>query len=180
MTYRQLFLFVEGDDDERFFRSVVLPMLQSAYDAVQFVKFSGLKKEKIRGFLRSITSMKADYILVRDLDRHPCATAAKDGILKFFPQIDPDRIQIVKAEIESWYCAGIPENHSWRSLAIARSPDTSNITKEAFEAAVFQSGQPKLPAMLALLESFDREAAVRRNESFRRFLRKFVPPSSGF
>jgi hypothetical protein len=84
MTYRQLFLFVEGDDDERFFRSVVL-------------------------------------------------------------------------------------------LAIGRCADTSTITKEAFEAAVLQSGQPKLPTMLALLESFDREAAVDRNESFRRFLRKFVP-----
>jgi hypothetical protein len=33
--------------------------------------------------------------------------------------------------------------------------------------------------MLSLLESFDREAAVRRNQSFRRFLRKFVPLVSG-
>jgi hypothetical protein len=175
MSYRRLFLFVEGDDDERFFSSVVVPALLTAYDHIQFVQFSGLNKEKRRGFLRSIAAMKADYILVRDLDRLPCVTAAKDQVLKSLPQVYPDRIQIVKAEIESWYCAGIPEDHPWRSLAIGRSANTSTITKEAFEAAVFQPGQPKLPAMLALLESFDLQAAVQRNESFRRFLRKFVP-----
>lgn len=175
MTYRRLFLFVEGDDDERFFCSVVLPLLRGSYDDVQFVKFRALKREKIKGFLRSIAGMKADYIFVHDLDRHPCATAAKDHLLRTWPHLDADRVQIVKAEIESWYCAGIPENHPWRSLAIGRSADTSTITKEAFEAAVLQSGQPKLPAMLALLEGFDREAAVHRNESLRRFLRKFVP-----
>jgi hypothetical protein len=174
MTYRQLFLFVEGDDDERFFRSTIVPDLFTAYDHVQFVQFSTLKKEKLKGFLRSIVAMNADYIFVHDLDRQPCASAAKDHILRTLPHLDPDRVQIVKTEIESWYCAGIPENHPWRSLAIGRCADTSTITKEAFEAAVLQSGQPKLPTMLALLEGFDREAAVQRNESFRRFLRRFT------
>jgi len=175
MTYRRLFLFVEGDDDERFFRSVVLPALHTAYDNVQFVQFSTLKKEKLKGFLRSVVAMKADYILVRDLDRNPCATAAKDHILRALPHLDPDRVHIVKAEIESWYCAGIPEDHPWRSLTIGQCADTSTITKEAFETVVLRSGQPKLPTMLALLEGFDREAAIHRNESFHRFLRRFTP-----
>jgi hypothetical protein len=85
MSYRRLFLFVEGDDDERFFSSVVVPALLTAYDHIQFVQFSGLNKEKRRGFLRSIAAMKADYILVRDLDRLPCVTAAKDQVLKSLP-----------------------------------------------------------------------------------------------
>jgi hypothetical protein len=179
MTYRQLFLFVEGDDDERFLSSVVVPALLTAYGHFRFVQFSSLKKEKLRGFLRSVVAMKADYILVRDLDRLPCVTAAKDEVLRSLPQVNPDRVQIVKAEIESWYCAGISEDHPWRSLTIGRCTDTSSITKEILEAAVFQEGQPKLPTMLELLESFDREAAVQRNESFRRFLRKFVPSVIG-
>lgn len=174
MNYRRLFLFVEGDDDERFFRSVVLPLLRSSYEDIQFVKFRALKKEKIRGFVRSIASMQADYILVHDLDRHPCATAAKDQVLRTLPYLDPDRVHIVKAEIESWYCAGIPETHPWRSLAVGRCADTSTVTKEAFETAVLQAGQPKLPAMLALLEGFDLEAAKNRNESLRRFVRRFT------
>lgn len=174
MSYRRLFLFVEGDDDERFFRSVVAPLLHNAYDNIQFVKVGWLKKEKVRAFLRSIEAMKADYILVHDLDWLPCASAARDRILKIHPQVNPDRIQIVKAEIESWYCAGIPADHPWSSLPIGRCPETSVVTKEAFEAAVSREGPSRLFAMLSLLESFDREAAAQRNESFRRFLRKFV------
>ena len=46
--------------------------------------------------------------------------------------------------------------------------------EEAFEAAVSREGPSRLFAMLSLLESFDREAAAQRNESFRRFLRKFI------
>jgi hypothetical protein len=177
MTFRRLFLFVEGDDDERFFRSVLLPRLRRGYQDVQFVQFSRLKKEKVQGFFRSVAGMRADYILVRDLDRHPCATAAKRQVKEAFPQVDPDRVQIVKAEIESWYCAGIPGDHAWGSFAIARCPDTSSVTKEIFEAALLQKDEPKLPAMLAILESFDLDVAARRNESFRRFLAKFVPLS---
>lgn len=43
--------------------------------------------------------MNADYIFVRDLDQLPCATAARDRLLAIFPQVSPDRVQIVKAEL---------------------------------------------------------------------------------
>ena len=118
--------------------------------------------------------MQADYVFVRDLDRHPCATAARDRVLEVFPQVDPARLQIVKTEIESWYCAGIAEDHPWGSLDIARRSDTSTVTKEEFDTAVARKGGLRLPAILALLESFDRDLAARRNESFHRFLRRFV------
>ena len=179
MSYRQLFLLLEGDDDERFFRSVVLPLLGSAYDDVRVVQISGLRKEKVNGYLRSIASMKADYILVRDLDWLPCATAAKDRILKSFPACQsgphPDR---QGGDRELVAVPGIPEGHAWRSLKIGRCPETSVVTKEAFEAAV-RPGEHKVPVMLALLEEFDLQTAIHRNDSFRRFLRKFVPPSAG-
>jgi hypothetical protein len=176
MTFRRLFLFVEGDDDERFFRSVLLPTLQTAYEDVQFVQFTRLKKEKVQGFLHSIAGMKADYIFVRDLDQLPCATAARDRLLAVFPQVSADRVQIVKAEIESWYCAGLPEGHPWKSLTTRPHLDTSMVTKENFEAAVLRKGASRVAAMLEILESFDREVAVRRNESFRRFVGKFITP----
>ena len=176
MTYRRLFLFVEGDDDERFFSSVLLPSLQSAYEDIRFVQFSQLNKKEVRDYLRSIAGMKADYIFVRDLDQLPCATAARDKLLAVHPQVSADRVQIVKAEIESWYCAGLPEGHPWRSLAARPHLDTSTVTKEIFEAAILQKGAPRVSTMLEILESFDGEAAERRNESFRRFVRRFIAP----
>lgn len=176
MTFRRLFLFVEGDDDERFFRSVLLPPLRVAYEDIQFVQFTRLKKEKVRGFLHSIAGMKADYIFVHDLDQLPCATTAREKLLAIFPQVSPDRVQIVKAEIESWYFAGLPEGHPWGSLASRQHLDTSTVTKEIFEAAVLRKGASRVAAMLEILESFDREAAARRNESFRRFVSRFITP----
>jgi hypothetical protein len=173
MTFRRLFLFVEGDDDERFFRSVFLPPLRAAYEDIQFVQFTRLKKEKVRGFLHSIAAMKADYIFVHDLDEFPCATAAREKLLAVYPQVNADRVQIVKAEIESWYCAGLPEGHPWSSLAAHL--DTSTVTKEDFDTAFLRKGAPRVATMREILESFDLEAARRRNESFRRFVSRFIP-----
>ncbi len=79
-------------------------------------------------------------------------------------------------EIESWYCAGIPEGATeWDSLPIAQAPDTERITKETCLHALAESGSPRLPALLSLLERFDRKRAASRNRSFRYFLGKHLP-----
>ncbi len=157
MPYRRLFLFVEGDDDELFFRSVILPLWARSYDDVQFVPFSGLKREKVRAFLRSVRAMEADYLWVRDLDQYPCVTAAKQAVQQIYSQIDPARIQVVKVEIESWYCAGIRAHDTeLGALDIATCPDTQTVTKEAFELAVSQRRVPRVPALRAILASSTR------------------------
>jgi hypothetical protein len=79
-------------------------------------------------------------------------------------------------EIESWYCAGIPEGDpDWGALPIARTPDTETVTKESFLRAMSASGVTLLPALLSLLERFDRRRAAARNASFRYFLGKHLP-----
>ncbi len=178
MAYRQLFLFVEGDDDAGFFQSVVKPLLLAErYDYIRVVRYAKLKKEKLAGFIRSVQSTSgADYLIVRDLDRHPCVTAAKETLLQRCPPAEPERIQIVKTEIESWYCAGIPEEDAeWGSLSIARATDTERFTKENCLRAMAASGSPLLPSLLSLLERFDRKRAASRNASFRYFLGKHLP-----
>jgi len=177
MTYRQLFLFVEGNDDARFFQSVVVPLLKGRYDSIKIVGYAKLKKEKLEGFVRSVRSIPgADYLIVRDLDRHPCATAAKKTLLQRCSPAEAERIQIVKLEIESWYSAGIPEGDpEWGELPIAVTPDTQTVTKESFLRAMSASGSTLLPTLLSLLERFDRKRAASRNASFRYFLDKHLP-----
>lgn len=176
MAYRRLFLFIEGDDDERFFRAVLFPLLDDRYDDIRPVQYSKLKKAKVAAYLRSVQAIPgAEYILVRDLDFLPCVTQAKDKVRRHFPQAEPERIQVVKSEIESWYCAGIPEGDSaLGALRISSCLETGEITKEVFREALDREGIPSLPALLALLERFDRDRAARRNASFRYFLRKFA------
>jgi len=176
MGFRRLFLFVEGDDDQRFFQSL-LPLLGERYDHVDFVQSSRMRKGKLDAFVRSVKSMGAEYLVVSDLDRHSCPTAVKEILIDRHPALDPDRIQVVQAEIESWYCAGVPRSDpDFGALGIVTCADTRHITKEAFNAALSGSGGPRIPAMIALLERFDLATAAERNTSFSYFLRKHLDP----
>ena len=80
MLYKLLFILLEGDDDERLFEKIVKPLLQERYSTTKFWKYSQQKQEKIVNFVKSINSMKADYICVRDFNDAPCITAKKEKI----------------------------------------------------------------------------------------------------
>jgi hypothetical protein len=171
MAYRQFYLFVEGDDDERFFTRIFFPRLRPIYQYVRPIQYAKLKRTKIDGLLASVSAMGADYLFVGDLDRLPCATAKKQHLLRGHPRLDPAQVLVVKAEIESWYCAGVGEEHPrFGKLDLARCAETSTVTKEGFARAL----QGRLGAMLELLDAFDPETAARRNESFRYFARKYL------
>jgi len=102
MAYKLLFILLEGDDDERFFEKIAKPFLQKRYSAIKFWKYSQRKKEKIVNFVKSINSMKADYIFARDCNDAPCVTAKKERITGKFNQLKKDKIIVVVKEIESW------------------------------------------------------------------------------
>ncbi len=44
MAMDRLFVFVEGDDDERFIRSVCLGFLEQRYEQVSFVRYARMPK----------------------------------------------------------------------------------------------------------------------------------------
>lgn len=173
MAYRSLFLFLEGDDDERFFRAVLFPLFRKRYEVVQAVQVSQMTKKKVSDWLRSVEGMRADYLFVRDLDRHPCATAAKEALRDAHPRLDPARIQVVKVEIESWYCAGIGSGRL-AELNVATCADTEEITKERLNALLPGGRELRIPAMAEILETYDLERAAQRNGSLRYFLRKHL------
>ena len=77
MSYRRLFIWVEGEDDKRFFQSILEPKLQVKYNLVETRHYATLKKEKVDNFLKSIKAMGADYIYVTDINDSPCVTAKK-------------------------------------------------------------------------------------------------------
>ena len=178
MPYRQLFLFVEGDDDERFFRLVLEPLLRARWDQIHYVQFSQKRAKKVRAYLQSIERIEgASYLYVRDQDRLPCVTAAKEEVLWAYAHIDPQRIQIVQSEIESWYCAGIREDHpELGTRTVATCADTREVTKEQFEQEILGKRGPRAAEMMAVLESFDLDRAARRNGSLRYFLEKACRP----
>jgi len=173
--YKQLFILVEGGDDVLFFRAIVKPLFEKHYSEVRIFPVSNWSHEEVRKLLRSVAAMKADYLVVRDIDAHPCVTAARDALRRPYPRVEPDRIQIVRAEIESWYCAGIsPKDAELGTLRVVACNDTAEVTKESFDTALSERRLSRAPAMTTMLERFDLTTAARRNRSFRYFLHKHL------
>jgi len=169
MAYKRLFILLEGDDDERFFDRIVKPAFQKRYSTIKFWKFSQRKHERIVNFVKSINSMKADYIFARDFNDAPCITAKKEKITGKFNQVTEDKVIVVVKEIESWYLAGLDENTSKKIGIRKKIGITDNITKEHFNQLI-PKNMPRTDFMQEILKNYDVEIAKGKNSSFGYFM----------
>ena len=176
MAYRRLFIFLEGDDDERFFDRVIKPMHKKNYDSIYLWQYSQQKKQKVNGFLQSINDMQADlhaeYLFVSDLDESPCVTAKKARLASEFEKLSKDRILIVCKEIESWYLAGLNDEGCRQIRIQKRFGDTDRISKEQFNGMMPKKFVSRIDFMQEIMKVFDRETALAKNTSFGYFTRK--------
>ncbi len=67
MSYKRFYIWVEGGDDEQFFKKIVKTSLLRKYDSVEIIRYANLKKEKIDNYLKSIQAMNANYLFVADI-----------------------------------------------------------------------------------------------------------------
>lgn len=171
MAYEQLYIFVEGDDDKRFFEKIVTPMFEGKYDSVKIWKYAQEKKGRVINFLKSIKGMNADYIYVSDINHAPCVTAKKQDIQSKFKEIDKDRIIVVIKEIEGWYLAGLDDRSSKR-LGIFFQGITDNVTKKQFDHLIPKKFDSRIDFMQEILKCFHIETGKQKNTSFRYFLEK--------
>ena len=170
-----LYIFVEGNDDERFFQEILLPILRKKYDSIKIIKYAQKRKkfEYIDKFIKSIQSMKADYIYVRDIDNSPCVTSKKQEIQKKMRNISGDSIFVVIKEIESWYLAGLDRNLAKKLGIRKKIPDTTNtITKEQFDSLRLEKFDSRIDFMREILKNFSLEIAQQKNRSLKYFVEK--------
>jgi hypothetical protein len=107
---RCIYVFLEGDGDERFFNVVLRPILDCWYAAVVPWQYARRSPEDVIKALQSVRDGKVDYLFLRDIDNCPCVTAGKQDLLKRYKnRIDPSRAVVVCREIESWYLAGLDD-----------------------------------------------------------------------
>ena len=156
--YRKLFIWVEGNDDKRFFEKIVELKLKKKYSYIHIINYAQMRKEKIDNFLRSIKSMGADYLYVIDINNSPCVTAKKDEILSKLRNIDKEKIIVVIKEIESWYLAGIDDIKA-KKLKIRNLNSTNDITKEKFNSLIPKRFNSRIDFMLEILKDFSIETA---------------------
>ena len=95
-SYRILWLLVEGADDRRFCRDVLIPVFQTTFDHVDIWDYSEEENSRLTRLLQSVDSMIADYLLFGDIDDRPCVTATKEYITRGIPRLEWDRIVVVR------------------------------------------------------------------------------------
>ncbi len=170
MPYKALYILVEGNDDERFFKKIVKPMLEEKYESIALWQYAQAKSKKVSDFLRSIKRMNANYIYVSDINRAPCVTAKKQDVQGKFKDIDRDRIMVIIRAIESWYLAGLDDTCS-KKFGISPCGTTDNITKEQFNDLIPKKFDSRIDFIQEILKCFHIETAKQKNTSFSYFVK---------
>jgi hypothetical protein len=162
-----IYVFLEGDKDERFFTAVLRPVLTERYAAVVPWQYARRSKDDVTRALRSVREGKGHYLLLRDIDSCPCVTARKQDLLKTYgKRIDPARVVVVVKEIESWYLAGLDdEGRQEYGISPNHHRHTDDLTKEQFEGLV-PAKYSVVDFMNEILGRFRTEVARGRNRSF--------------
>jgi len=180
VNYRVLYIFVEGDDDERFFREILLPKLRKKYNDTNIIKYAQKSKkfEYTEKFIKSIQKIRdASYIYVTDINDSQYVVTKKQKIKELIKSIDYDKIFVVIKEIESWYLAGL-DSKLGKNLGIKKIPHTTDtVTKEQFYNLMPKKFDSKIDFMREILKNFSIEIAKKRNKSFKYFIENVINPN---
>jgi hypothetical protein len=177
MSYRRLYLLVEGTDDELYASRVLLPWLRPHYDEARCWKYAQQPAIKTDAFLRSIKAMGADYWLLADLDQCPCVMQRREQILQRFPSAEGARIVVVVPEVESWYLAGLGQEAAKR-LKVSLPRDMDRLTKERFDQ-LLPARMSRIDFMMEILGQYELPAAAGQNRSLRRLVDRCWPRTKG-
>lgn len=174
MSYRALYVFVEGDDDRRFFEVVCSPLVQPDVH-VQIIQYAARAERDIGKLLATLPHIDANpgneiaFLFFADANGCPCPKARKQRLRKRFPNLPPERIIVVVRMIEGWYLAGL-DSAACETLGCRELRQTDSVDKSGFETAFPEPVTIDLKERV--LEHFDREVACRKNASFAYFLRR--------
>lgn len=179
MAKGNLFIFVEGNDDQRFFRKIIEPRINQK---VKYIQYAQLKKKIVINYIKTIQNSKNDeYIFVADLDDLPEPSAKIKWLRNKFEQLRdrkvitlPNKyISIVIIEIESWYIAGMPD-----VFAIENKMDPIKnsewITKEIFNNYFHGKFRSRIDFMQELLKNYSYNTALEKNRSLQYFDNTFL------
>jgi len=173
--YRQLYIFVEGDDDERFVDRILRPILNERYDYIGCYKYAQRSKSKVEKFVRSIAAREIDFFCLVDIDSSPCITNRKEMARDTkFGDVEYGRIAVVRMEIESWYLAGLSDE-SCQRLHISSYDQTDSICKEGCEKILDKSKLGYTAnCKIEILKNYNLTTARSKNISFDHFYRKHL------
>lgn len=154
----KLYVFVEGSDDERFFRYYF------SKKNVKIIQYANMPHKDFANLVQTISHTKnADYIIVADADG-ASINEKKDKVTEKRPTCDTSKVFISQYEIESWYIAGLNISDSAK-YKVKYISCTDSISKEKFKTLI-PKGYTSVSFKVEILKCFDLESAKSRNTSF--------------
>lgn len=181
MNSSNLVILVEGNDDERFFKTLSNLFLNKFFSTNPIIwKYAEEKPEKRRKFIKSINSMNNYYLYISDINDTPCVTMKREKIKEILhEQFDENKIFIVKKKIEGWYLAGLDEKSS-KKMKIKNFESTDEVTKQTFYSLIpSKYNKSYLNFKIEILNNFSLENAAKKNTSFKYFIEKFEKQMTG-
>lgn len=168
---QQLFLLVEGENEELFCELILKEFFRDRYFDIKVILYSTKKPKEINKKIKQFKTMGHDYILFADMDGSPCVTQRKRKEKRLFSNCDAVNIQVVVQEIEGWYLAGV-DDKGLRHLGLSPARSTDTLTKEQFNRLI-PATFGRTAFLVELLNVFSVETAVAKNTSFRYFVQKY-------
>ncbi len=179
MSYKQLFIFVEGIDDERFVNQIVNPILQTHFHFIKIIKYAVMTKGDVAKIVNTCKPKEGfEYLFLCDMDSRGnndlCITKRKQNLQNKYGNIlEIDRIVVVKEEIESWYLAGINTIYLDK-FKIKTFIDTEKVGKETFEKMIPKNFLTPNDFMMEVLKNYSLEHAIQVNKSLHYFKNKHL------
>jgi hypothetical protein len=170
MMDKKLFIFVEGEDDKRFFEYIIKPLINPIYNTIITI-YAEKKREALKKYIKSIQKHH-DYVFIADINTSPCITAKKQKLLEEYNFLDENKTILVRHEIESWYLAGLSDENS-KKFKIRPFKNTDKLTKEVFNKLMKKARfDSRIDFMVEILNHFSIETAIKKNKTFRYFMNK--------
>jgi len=158
------FVFVEGSDDERFFKHYY------SDPTVKIVQYSHMTNKELTAYINSVNALpESDYIIITDSDGAEIE-AKKRKFVEKHPCCEGSKVFVSKYEIESWYLAGFSQENTEKHK-VKYIYCTDDISKEKFRSMIPKTFNP-VSFQVEILKSFDTALAVQRNRSFYIFCTK--------
>jgi len=174
-SYRMLYILIEGDDDERFVKTILKPLFENSYNYLKPYKYAQKPKRKVVRFIRSIRSMRADFLCLADFDNSPCITHRKNKVRKEkIGKVEDSKIIIVKKAIESWYLAGMSDDCCKRlRIPILDTTDSVN-TGQLRDLLARSKLGCTVSCKIEILRNYNLDVAKLKSQSFERFHCKYL------
>lgn len=172
-TGKAFFVFVEGDDEERFVRGLLTEKARAQGGSVQVIRYAhGKDRSRAMKVLATLNAAGVDYLFLGDKDSHPCFSSKKASLVADF-SANSNSIVVVEPEIEGWYIAGVTPNERKKLGCTANTnlkPDRCR--KQDFDSLMPVRFKDRIQFMLALLKLYDCAEAERCSRSLAYGLRK--------